>query len=71
MYYSDIPGAASPVRSMRASDIGIVAPVDGVMVTSGAAPVTIKRIQGAGLSYLGEDSPGSTAKTAPATPRTT
>ena len=36
-YYSDIPGDVGPVRSMRASDIGIVSPVDGAMVTSGAA----------------------------------
>ena len=36
-FYSEIPAEVGPVRSMRASDIGIVAPVDGTMVTSGAA----------------------------------
>ena len=29
-FYSDIPGTVGPVRSMRASDIGIVTPVAGL-----------------------------------------
>ena len=37
-FYSDIPDEVGPVRSMRASDIGIVSPVDATMVTTGAAP---------------------------------
>ena len=37
-FYSEIPGEVGPVRSMRASDIGIVSPVDARVVTSGAAP---------------------------------
>ena len=57
-YYSDIPGTVGPVRSMRASDIGIVSPVDAQVVTSGAAPVTIKRVSGAGIKFYGEGSPG-------------
>ena len=57
-FYSDIPGTVGPVRSMRASDIGIVSPVDASVVTSGAAPVTIRRIQGAGIRFFGEGSPG-------------
>ncbi len=36
-YYSQIPGDVGPVRSMRASDIGIVSPVNATVVTSGAA----------------------------------
>lgn len=58
MFYSDIPGEVGPVRSMRASDIGIVSPVDGTMVTSGAAPVTINRIKKAGIDFFPEGSPG-------------
>ncbi|MBD8868791.1 DUF3048 domain-containing protein [Nocardioides donggukensis] len=58
-YYSQLPPSAGPVRSMRASDIGIVKPADGVMVTSGAAPVTINRVKGAGIEFFGEGSPGS------------
>jgi hypothetical protein len=57
-FYSDIPDQVGPIRSMRASDIGIVSPVDASVVTSGAAPVTIKRIQGAGITFHGEGSEG-------------
>ncbi|WP_322938061.1 DUF3048 domain-containing protein [Nocardioides bizhenqiangii] len=58
MYYSDIPGDVGPVRSMRASDIGIVAPVDGAMVTSGGAAQTVERIVDAGIRIFNEGSPG-------------
>lgn len=57
-YYSDIPGTVGPVRSMRASDIGIVSPVGGTMVTSGAAAVTINRIQKAGIDFFAEGDEG-------------
>ncbi len=57
-YYSDIPGNVGPVRSMRASDIGIVSPVGATMVTSGAAQVTLDRIGKAGIKHVGEGSPG-------------
>jgi hypothetical protein len=57
-YYSDLPEEAGPVRSMRASDIGIVSPIDGDMVTSGAASVTISRINDAGIDFHSEGSPG-------------
>jgi hypothetical protein len=57
-YYSDIPGKVGPVRSMRASDIGIVGPIGATMVTSGAANVTINRIKGAGIQYFAEGSKG-------------
>jgi hypothetical protein len=58
-FYSTIPGNAGPVRSMRASDIGIVKPVDARMVTSGAAGVTIRRLQQAGIKFYGEGTKGS------------
>lgn len=57
-YYSDIPADVGPVRSMRASDIGIVAPVDGAMVTSGGAAQTVERITDAGIRIFNEGSPG-------------
>jgi hypothetical protein len=57
-YYSDLPSRVGPVRSMRASDVGIVSPVKGAMVTSGAAPVTIKRIKAAGIKFYAEGSAG-------------
>ena len=58
LYYSKLPGDAGPVRSMRASDIGIVTPVGAVMVTSGAAPVTISRIKDAGIPFFAEGAKG-------------
>ncbi|MFA6575238.1 MAG: DUF3048 domain-containing protein [Nocardioides sp.] len=57
-YYSQVPGNVGPVRSMRASDIGIVSPVDAAMVTSGAAPVTIRRIKEAGIEFFAEGAKG-------------
>jgi hypothetical protein len=57
-YYSQIPGDVGPVRSMRASDIGIVSPVHGAMVTSGAAMVTINRIEGADIPFFSEGDKG-------------
>jgi hypothetical protein len=56
-FYSEIPGKVGPVRSMRASDIGIV-PKDADVVTSGAAPVTIRRITSAGIKYFTEGDKG-------------
>lgn len=50
-FYSKLPTEVGPIRSMRASDIGIVAPVDGQMVTSGAAPQTIARLKQAGVAF--------------------
>jgi len=57
-YYSQIPTEAGPVRSMRASDIGIVSPVHGAMVTSGAAMVTINRIEDADIPFFSEGDKG-------------
>jgi hypothetical protein len=57
-YYSTIPGDVGPVRSMRASDIGIVSPVKATVVTSGAAQVTINRIDDAGISWFTEGDKG-------------
>ena len=57
-FYSRIPGVVGPVRSMRASDIGIVSPVDATMVTSGAAAPTIARLARAGVPYVTEGSAG-------------
>jgi hypothetical protein len=57
-YYSDLPEEVGPVRSMRASDIGIVSPADAAVVTSGAAARTIARIKAAGITFFGEGSKG-------------
>lgn len=56
-YYSKVPADIGPVRSMRASDIGIV-PEGATVVTSGAAQVTINRINGAGIPWITEGAAG-------------
>jgi hypothetical protein len=66
-YYSKVPGNIGPVRSMRASDIGIV-PEGATVVTSGAAQVTINRINGAGIPWITEGAKGvyrETSRSAP------
>lgn len=57
-YYSTLPSEVGPVRSMRATDIGIVSPVDGVLVTSGAAPDTKARLGRAGVEFIEEGANG-------------
>lgn len=57
-YYSELPEEVGPVRSMRASDIGIVSPVDASIVTSGAAGKTIARLKGAGVTFYAEGAKG-------------
>ena len=57
-YYSQLPKDIGPVRSMRASDIGIVSPVEAQIATSGAAQQTIDRLQEAGITFYGEGGPG-------------
>ena len=58
-FYSQVPKNAGPVRSMRASDIGIVPPEHATVVTSGAAGVTIRRITDAGIPFIQEGGPGT------------
>jgi hypothetical protein len=57
-YYSQLATKVGPVRSMRASDIGIVSPVDASVVTSGAAGQTIARIDKAGIDFYQEGAKG-------------
>jgi hypothetical protein len=67
-FYSQVPDNAGPVRSMRASDIGIVPHNDATVVTSGAARVTINRISAAKIPYISEGGAGTyrdTSRSAP------
>jgi len=57
-YHSELPRRAGPVRSMRATDIGIVKPADGVLVASGGAGPTIRRMRQAGIRTVTEGGPG-------------
>ncbi|HEY1133000.1 MAG TPA: DUF3048 domain-containing protein [Nocardioides sp.] len=58
-FQSSYPDEVGPVRSMRATDVGIV-PADGdtTIVTSGAARRTITRIQEADLPFVEEGAAG-------------
>lgn len=51
-YYSKVPRLVGPVRSMRASDIGIVRPTKGVLVASGAAAQTKARLNKDRIKYF-------------------
>ncbi|MEJ7706795.1 MAG: DUF3048 domain-containing protein [Nocardioidaceae bacterium] len=57
-YYSTIPDAVGPVRSMRASDIGIVSPVAATLVASGGANPTLSRLADAKVSTFIEGATG-------------
>jgi hypothetical protein len=57
-FYQHLPKVAGPVRSMRASDIGIVKPAHAVIVASGAAPPTIDRLKKAKVTFFTEGGPG-------------
>lgn len=56
-FHTQLPTVVGPVRSMRATDIGVVSQAKATIVTSGAASPTIKRINGAGITFLNEGNP--------------
>ncbi len=58
VFDSFIPGEVGPVRSMRASDIGIAKPANAVVVSSGAAPPTIDRFNRARVKFVDEGADG-------------
>jgi len=57
-FYSTLPKTVGPVRSMRASDIGVVSPVGATVVTSGMAAPTKARVNGAGVKFIEEGAKG-------------
>jgi hypothetical protein len=57
-YYQRVPRLVGPVRSMRASDIGIVEPAKAVLVASGGAPPTVRRVHSAGIKAYTEGAVG-------------
>jgi hypothetical protein len=57
-FYSELPKTVGPVRSMRASDIGVVSPVGATVVTSGMAAPTKARVNGAGVKFIEEGAKG-------------
>jgi hypothetical protein len=57
-FWTQTPNEVGPVRSMRSSDVGIVGPVDGVLVASGGAPTAVKDIQDADIETFTEGAAG-------------
>lgn len=57
-YYSKVPQKVGPVRSFRATDIGIVKPADAVLVASGGAGQTVRRMAAEGVKTVTEGGPG-------------
>lgn len=57
-FYSQVPKVVGPVRSFRASDIGIVKPAHAVVVASGGAPPTVKRLAAAHVKTRTDGAPG-------------
>lgn len=70
IYYTDLPDKVGHVRSMRATDIGIAAPVNGQIVASGGAGGTYTRVRKAGIKVHSEDkgAPGFSSDTAKSRP---
>jgi len=58
MFYSKLPAVVGPVRSARASDIGVIKPANAVLVASGAATRTQNRLRDAGIAMHFEGSAG-------------
>ena len=55
-YYSQLAPVVGPLRSFRATDIGIVQPADGTLLGSGGAAPTVRRIKGAKIRTVTEAS---------------
>src|SRR3954452_9918833 len=67
-FYQQTPREVGPVRSMRATDIGIVKPAKAVLVASGGAPPTVRRVKAAGIKAYTEGATGyerDNSRTAP------
>jgi len=43
-YWTELPPVVGPVRSIRATDIGIVLPAGASLVASGGAPKTFRQV---------------------------
>ncbi|MDX6326603.1 MAG: hypothetical protein QOK15_2957, partial [Nocardioidaceae bacterium] len=67
-FFTHTPARVGPVRSMRATDIGVLKPLGGVLVCSGGAAPTIARVKAADIKTFTEGAPGfarDTSRSAP------
>jgi hypothetical protein len=58
LYYSHLPRVVGPVRSIRASDVGVSEPASAFIVASGAAPKTMHVLNLAGINRVTEGARG-------------
>lgn len=58
MYHSSLPPVVGPVRSVRTTDIGLVAPTGGALAGSGGAARVLDAMEAAGLTVLTEGDAG-------------
>jgi hypothetical protein len=58
VFWTQTPKNVGPVRSMRATDIGVVLPAHGVLVAAGGAPQTRSRVAKAEIDTYGEGDSG-------------
>jgi hypothetical protein len=57
-FHTEVPSNVGPVRSLRATDIGVVQPLGAVLVASGGAPPTVERVREAGIRTFTEGATG-------------
>ena len=67
-FHTEVPSDVGPVRSLRATDIGVVQPLGAVLVASGGAPQTVERIRDAGIRTFTEGATGYYRDTGRAAP---
>ncbi|MGH8773704.1 MAG: DUF3048 domain-containing protein [Jiangellaceae bacterium] len=58
MFHSALPEVVVPVRSIRTTDVGIVAPTGGALVASGGAGRVLRIVDQAGITVVAEGDPG-------------
>ncbi len=67
-FHTAVPSDVGPVRSLRATDIGVVQPLGAVLVASGGAPPTVARVRDAGIRSFTEGATGYYRDTGRAAP---
>ncbi len=67
-FHTEIPSNVGPVRSLRATDIGVVQPLNAVLVASGGAPQTVERVREADIRTFTEGATGYYRDTGRAAP---
>jgi hypothetical protein len=67
-FHTEVPSNVGPVRSLRATDIGVVQPLGAVLVASGGAPQTVERVRDAGIRTFTEGATGYYRDTGRAAP---